>query len=151
MELASALNPGLARIVALSLLGIAREADYVVTWGDGRGWEKYNVVAEGAVQFAELVNRVFPYQDYYSRNEWADYFDGFFADPPDDFEWPAAAAWLVMWTARLNAGFRGELASMAMAMDETQEAVGAESAVEEDYHERSDMVAPSGNTISVLT
>ena len=150
MELASALNPGLARIVTLSLLGIAREADYVVTWGDGRNWGKYNVVAEGAVQFAELVNRVFPYQDYHSRKEWADYFDEFFADPPDDFDWPAAAAWLVMWTARLNAGFRGELESVAMDTDEIKEAVGAQSAVDEDYHKQETIVAPSGNTISVL-
>ena len=156
MELASLLSPGMAKIVLLSALDLFRdprqhpESLFVSTWGEPRDWSQYNLPPTGAEQFAAVVGCDLPFQDFQSVKAWREAIEVFFADPPDDFDWPAAAAWLVMWKARLSAGFWGELEFMAMAMNENQEADGAESAVDDDYHERETVTAPSGRAISVL-
>ena len=125
MELAAVLSPGLAKIVMLSLRGVAGAAEYVDTWGDHRGWEKYNLPPAAAEQFAAMVGHDLPRQEYYEINQWAGYLEEFTADMPPDFDYPSAAAWLVMWKARLNAGFRGELTAVAMATGEVREAIAA--------------------------
>ena len=120
MKLASVLSPGLAKIVMLSLVGVAREAKYMQTWRDDN-WQKYNVPPAAAEQFAAMVGRDLPSQGSYERIQWGKYLEEFADDTPPDFDWPAAAAWLVMWQARLNAGFEGELTAMAMATQEKEE------------------------------
>ena len=119
MELASVLSPGMAKVVILSLLVDAQQAGHVQTWNDGRG-ERYDIPAAAGEQFAAMVGCALP-RDYNQREQWGEYLEEFAAKMgddalPQDFDYPSAAAWLVMWQARLNAGFQGELTAMAMAM-----------------------------------
>ena len=117
MELASVLSSGMAKIVVRALLGVARDPEDVTTWADGRNWEMYDLQPAAAEQFAAVVGRDLPSQGHFEISQWAEYLDQFFADPPEDFDWPSAAAWLVMWQARLSAEFRGELTAVAMATE----------------------------------
>ena len=131
MELASVLSSGMAKIVVRALLGVARDPEDVTTWGAGRNWAMFDQPPAAAGQFAAMVGRDLPSQGHFEISQWAEYLDQFFADPPEDFNWPLAAAWLVMWKARLNAGFRGELTAVAMATESDEPESVREAMVED--------------------
>ena len=116
-DLAADLAEGLAQIITMSNLDYAGRAEYLQAWGDGHEWAKYDVVPAAAEQFAQMVGARMPTQDYYEQKLWAAHLEQFFAAPPEDFNWLQAAAFLLVWKARIWAGLGVELKGVAQATE----------------------------------
>ena len=111
MDLAERLDVATAKVITMSHLDFAGEALRIEAWDpDSNEWRKYDVPAAGAEQFAVMVGEDLPPADYYRRGIWQRHLEEFFGTVPDDFDWRQAAAWLLVWKARVWAGLGVPLA-----------------------------------------
>ena len=105
LALAERLDVATAKIITMSHLDFAGTAERIAVWDpDSNEWRKYDVPAAGAEQFAAMVGEDLPPDDHYRRGIWERHLEEFFGTVPDDFDWCQAAAWLLVWKARVWAG-----------------------------------------------
>ena len=103
----------------LEFAGLGR---YVLAWGDGQKWQRYNLVPAAAEQFGALVGAPIPNQDHFERERFSEHLETFFGDPPASFDWRQSAACLLVWRARVWAGLGVELATPVAMATATEEA-----------------------------
>ena len=124
--MAADLSVGMAEIITMSNLEFAAQGRYVLAWGDGHKWQRYNLVPAAAELFGALVGAPIPDLDYFERERFTEHLETFFGAPPESFDWRQSAACLLVWRARVWAGLGVELATpVAVAMATATEEVAA--------------------------